>query len=116
METETSKNLTLVYAGGIGDGKDRGLNRLGSEKLLKRIIGGHYGPIPAIEKLAVKNKIEACNRLEGVITHLYRDNPASKPGTLSEVGLDAVVAPRIEGAKVNKAAVKDILELVTLNG
>jgi propionate CoA-transferase len=51
-----------------------------------------------------------------VITHLYRDIQASKPGTLSEVGLDAVVAPRIEGAKVNKAAVKDIVELVTLNG
>lgn len=115
-DTGEPTGLTLMFAGGIGDGKDRGLNRLGHDKLLKRVIGGHYGLIPKIEKLARENRIEAYNFPEGVITHLYRNIAAGKRGALSRIGLDTFVDPRLEGAKVNEAAKDDLVELLTLNG
>jgi propionate CoA-transferase len=116
LEEKMPRDLTLMHCAGMGDGKDRGGNRLAHEGLLKRVVAGHYNMAPKLGKLIVANKVEAYNFPQGTMAQWFGSVASRQPGIITKVGLNTFVDPRLEGGKLNTVTREDLVEVIQLDG
>ncbi|MGM9933111.1 acyl CoA:acetate/3-ketoacid CoA transferase [Pradoshia sp.] len=116
LNTGHPQNLTVMHASAVGNRRDKGMSHLGHEGLIKRWIGGIAIASPGMAKLIEEDKCEAYNLPQGVITQLYREIAAKRPGVITKVGMGTFVDPRVEGAKMSPSTKEDIVKVVELDG
>ncbi|MEE6283323.1 CoA-transferase [Georgenia sp. MJ170] len=116
LDAGTPHGLRLVHALGVGDRGSRGVNGFAHEGMTTRVIGGHWTWSPAMMALAAEQKIEAYVMPAGVVTHLYRESGARRPGYITRTGLHTFADPRNEGCRANEAATEQLVEVLELDG
>ena len=96
------RDLTLVYAAGQGDGKERGLNHLGhrgpGRARHRRPLGAGAQAAGARGRQA-RSRPTTCRRASSPTSSAT--SPPASPGHLTRVGLGTFVDPRHGGGKLN---------------
>ena len=117
LAEQAPRNLTIVNSSAVGArGRREGLSKLAYAGLVGRWVGGIMSASPALGALAMANELECHNLPQGVITALYREIAARRPGVITKVGIGTFVDPRLEGGKVNDVTTRDLVSLLELDG
>jgi propionate CoA-transferase len=105
-------DLTIIYAATRGNGRNHGLNLLAQNGLVRRVVGGQWHPVPALQALTAANRIEGYSLPAGVIRRLFRDIAEGLPAHLSRSGLGTFADPRNGGGRLNRRTLEHLVRLV----
>jgi len=100
-KTGHPKGLVSVFCASLGNGEGQGYDHLAQDGMIAKIIGGHFGLCPKLQKYIADNKCQAYNFSIGAMTAIFRNAIQRKPGELTKVGLRTFIDPRLEGGRVN---------------
>lgn len=116
LETGKPENLTIFHTAGQS-GRKNGIEYIAYEKLIAKIIGGHWGLAPKLSKLIEENKVICHCWPQGQLTHYLRALACGSMGQISKVGLKTFVDPRFEGGRINDAAKGEdsLIDLIQIN-
>ena len=117
-KTGSPKHLTMVSSAGFGVwDENRAAEGYIRDGAVDKIICGHFGAMYSTKKLVLEDRFEAYNLPLGCISHAIRAQAGGLPGSLSKVGLDIFVDPRIEGPGINNISKDDsLVKYVELDG
>jgi len=117
IETGSPYDLTYFHTCGQSD-RIGGKQHLAHEKLIKRVIGGHWGLSPKFMDLISNNKVEAYNMPQGQMANMFHSMALREPGKISKIGLGTYIDPRIEGGKMNDRTklLEDLIDIVIIDG
>lgn len=108
--------LTVIHTTGIGDREGSGVDHLAQKGLAERVIAGNWGMAPEMSRMAARGDFEAYNFPQGVMSQLYREIAAGRPGLLTHVGLGTFCDPRVEAGRLNDRSHGTYVEVVELAG
>ncbi|WOQ70060.1 CoA-transferase [Microbacterium limosum] len=108
--------ITLVHTTGIGDRAGAGMDHFAQRGLADRVIAGNWGMAPQMSRMAAEGDFEAYNFPQGVMSQLWRDIAAGRPGLVTHVGLGTFCDPRVEGGRLNPRSTGTFVEVVELAG
>lgn len=112
--TQEPGGLTLVHTTGIGDRNGGGMDHLAHPGLARRVIAGNWGMAPKMSAMAAANGFEAYNFPQGVMSQLFREIAAKRPGVLTHVGIGTFCDPRLQGGRLNDITREDLVQEVEL--
>jgi propionate CoA-transferase len=108
--------LTFVHASGIGDWGVKGPQHFAHPGMIARWVGGHTALAPDFAKMVLSGGCEGYCLPQGVISQLWREISAHRPGLITKTGLNTFVDPRLEGGKLNKVTTEDIVKVINFEG
>ncbi|WP_199701748.1 acyl CoA:acetate/3-ketoacid CoA transferase [Jiangella rhizosphaerae] len=115
-ETGSPRGLHLVHTTGIGDRRGGGMDHLAQRGLVRSVVAGNWGMAPAMSAMAVAGEFEAYNFPQGVMSQLFREIAAGRPGVVTHVGLGTFCDPRVEAGRLNDVSPQTRVEVVELAG